>query len=442
MKNYLSILPILLFTGSITFSQQYSIQQAIDYALQNNKNVLNASLDIEKSNQKIKETRAIGLPHVTAEGTFNDFIDIATTVAPANAFNPMASPDDFVELQFGTRYNASGSLTVSQLLFDGGYLVALKTTKKYQALSQIQKEKSQYDLKREVVNAYYGVLVSQESIQTLEDLVANSSAMYEKAKKTYDAGFIEKDNVDQLELSLINTTNALTSAKNRVEIAKKNLKFQMGLDLNAPLEVTSSFEEVVNSVKANGNVESFNPANNVDLKLLNAQLELNMLNVKYEKWVGLPQLSAFFSHQQQAFRNDFDFFENKPWYPTTLWGLKLSAPIYGFGQQAAVVKQAEIEVKKTENQIALVEEGLKLQQANALLTYQNALQSYEAQEKAVKTAKSIYDRHQIKYNEGMISSLELTQTQSQFINAQNGYIQSIYELINAKLELDQLNNKL
>lgn len=438
------IIPALLLFGlsaQSSYGQSYTIQEAIDYGLKENKKMLNADFEIEKANQKVKETRAIGLPQANIEGSFNHFLDIGTTVAPAQAFNPQAGPDDFVELQFGTKYNTSATLTATQLLFDGSFFVALKTTKKYKALSGLQKKKTEQEIKEKVTKAYYTVLVSEESIKTLEELLVTSEKMYDDAKKMFEAGVIEADNADQLNLSVLNTKNAITTTKNQMEVAKTMLKYEMGLPLDTKIELSSNFEEVVSAVSVAGVGES-SIQNNVDLELLNAQIELNKLNIKYEQSRSLPSLGAFFSHQQSAFRNDFDFFDRKPWYPTTIWGLQLKIPVFSSGQSIARVRQAKIQVKQNENQYKELEDGLKLQLANAQTTFLNAESSYDVQKQAVTTAKNIYDRHQIKYREGVISSMELTQAQSQYVQAQSQYVQSMYQLINTKLALDKLNNKL
>ncbi len=438
-KRLIGFIATLLVFQSVN-AQKYSITEAVDYALKNNKKVDNADFEIEKANQKVKQTFGIGLPNISAEGTFNHFLDIATTVAPAQAFNPFAGPDDIVELQFGTEFNMGASLTVSQLIFDGSFLVGLQTAKKFKNVSALQKQKTELDIKEAVTKAYYSVLVSSESITTLEDLLKTSQKMYDDTKIIFEEGLIEEDNLDQLNLSVLNTKNAISSAKKQLELAETMLKYEMGLDLNSTISLTSSFKEVVSQVQ-NVNTDT-DLANNLDVQLLNTQVELNQLGVKYEKSRGLPSLGAFFSHQQNAFRNDFDFFENKPWYPTTIWGLKLSIPVWSGGQQKALVNQAKLTLKQSENELKLVEDGLSLQLKNAKTAYDNAKEAYEVQQEAVETAKKIYDRYQIKYKEGVVSSMELTQAQSQYVSSESQYIQAMYNLINTKLQLDKLSNKL
>lgn len=441
IKTKLLIISLISATSILRAQESFSLTEAIDYALKNNKKSINADYEIEKANQKVKETRAIGLPQVNAEGNFNHFLDIATTVAPAQAFNPLAPDDAIVELQFGTEFNTSASLTVSQLLFDGSYFVGLQTSRKFKSVSQLQKKKTELEIKEGVTKAYYNVLVAKESIKVLEELLVTNQDLVTKTQVLFDEGVTDEDNLDQLKLGVLNIKNSIAASNKRLELAETMLKYEMGMSLASSIETTSELNDIVQSVSVS-DISSNEISNNIDFQLIETQIELQELNVKYEKSRSLPSLGAFFNHQQSAFRNEFDFFENKPWYPTTLWGLKLSIPIWSSGQQAALVNQAKLDLKQTENQLNMLEDGLQLQLTNAKTNFQNAIDAYELQKEAIETSKKIYDRHQIKYNEGVISSMELTQTQNQYINAQSSFISAMYEVVNARIELDKITNKL
>lgn len=442
MNKYL-ILALLssVFLGAKAQST-FTIDEAIAYALKNNAKIENADLTIESARQKVKETRAIGLPQINANGQFQQFIDIATTVAPANAFNPLAPADQIVELQFGTEFNTSASVTATQLVFNGSYLVGLQTAKKFGFTSQLQKQKTEQDVKESVLKSYYGVLVSQESIATLEDLLKTTTKIFEDTKLVYEQGMIEEDNVDQLSLSVLNTKNALTSSIRQLENAKEYLKYEMGYDAKSDISVSTDFEGIVNALSVENSQAKTEIIENLDYQLLKQQMELQMLNVKYEKSRSLPNLAAFFTHQQSAFRNQFDFLDNKPWYPTTLWGLKMNIPIWSSGQSGALKQQAKIQLKQTENQLKLLESGLGVQVNVAKSNFNNAYDSYLSQKEAVSISKKIYDKYQIKFKEGVINSLELTQSQSQYLQSQTNHIKAMFDLINTKVELDKLTNNL
>ena len=444
MKKPLIIIALACLAGLNSSAQQsYSLEEAIDFATKNNASVKNAVLGIESANQKVKETRAIGLPQVSAAGEFQNFLDIPITVAPANAFNPAAPADELVSLQFGTEFNAKGSLNANQLIFNGSYLVGLQTSKKFKKVSEFQKTKTIQDVKENVIKAYYGALVAEKTVVTLTEIAATAQTIYDQTKGLFDQGLIEEDNVTQLSLNVLQAKNSLNGAKRQWDNTKNLLKFQMGMDVNESISLTSDFDAVISSLDASQSEVTSEINQNIDFLLLNQQRELNVLNVKYEQSQYLPLLNAFFTHQQNALRNDFDLLESgQPWFPTTIWGLNLSVPIFSSGSRSSKVSQAKIQLKQTENSLSQLEKGLSIQTQSAKTNYDNAFDTYTTSKEAVSISKKIYNNYQIKFKEGLITSLDLSQIQTQYLSAQTQYIQSMYNLVSAKIELDKITNKL
>ena len=160
-----SILPIFLVAQ--TTENSFSLKQAQDYALKNNYQIKNAQLDVTIAKKKVWETTAYGLPQVMAEAKFQNFIDLPTNLIPANAFNPLAPEGEFAELQFGTDYNTSATISASQLIFDGSYIVGLQAARTYQELSINNKKKTDEEIKYAVAQAYHTVLVAKENEKVL-----------------------------------------------------------------------------------------------------------------------------------------------------------------------------------------------------------------------------------------------------------------------------------
>ncbi len=444
MKKKRIILALACLVGFSSLAQQtYSLAEAIEFAAKNNASVKNAILGIESANQKVKETRAIGLPQISASGEFQNFLDIPVSVLPGNALNPAGDPNELIALQFGTEYNAKGSLNANQLIFNGSYIVGLQTSKKFKKVSEFQKTKTIQDVKENVIKAYYGALVAEKTVVTLTEISETSKSIYNQTKGLFEEGLIEEDNVTQLSLNVLTSQNSLNSAKRQLEDAKNLLKFQMGMEVNETISLSSDFDAVISSLDAAQSEVTSDISQNIDFLLLNQQRELNVLNVKYEQSQYLPSLTAFFTHQQNALRNDFDLLQSgNPWFPTTIWGLNLSVPIFSSGSRMALVSQAKIELKQTENNLAQLEKGLSIQTQAAKTKYSNAFETYNTSKEAVAISKKIYDNYQIKFKEGLISSLDLSQIQTQYLSAQTQYIQSMYNLVTAKIELDKITNKL
>lgn len=427
---------LFLVTLSLSGVSQgsFNLEKAKKYALEHHVDVTNAKLDEAIMDAKVWETTAMGLPQVEASGEFQNFIDIPTSVLPANAFNPLAPEGELVGIQFGTNYNVTGGVSVSQLVFSGNYLVGLQAVKAAANIQSQATEKTEIEVEMGVAEAYYTVLVLKENQVLLGETLEQMKSIFEKTKMLVEEEVMISTDAAQLELSVLQVENAIKTIQLQEASAMNFLKFQMGYPIDDELTIEGSISRDVAEFTG-----SINPQNNIDFRILTSQLELNELNLKNTKANYLPTLAAFFNYQQQALRNDFDFFDSdKEWYPTTLWGLQLKIPIFSSGQRSAQVKQAKLEVEKSQNQLDMVEEGLKLQVAQAFSEYQIALDKLALSVKSKELAEKVLVDSEVLYEEKVITSIELTQAQSQVLNETTNYTNALFELVQAKLALEKL----
>ena len=347
MRKKFLISGILLFCGGIISAQNaFTLEQAQKFALENSYTIKSSEADLRKSEQKVKEILAIGLPQINAAGTFQNNLVLPTTVLPANAFNQMVDPDDLIAIKFGTNFNVTGSLTVTQLIFDGSYLVGLEATKGLKKLNELMIEKSAQDVLKELTKAYYSVLVAGENEKTLQLSLAKIQKVYNETKIIFDNGLIESQDVDQLQITISTLNNAVNRAGRMKSVALEMLKFHMGMKADQTLSLTDSLLLTNDSITQTNASTDLSMGDNVDKQLLATQIMLNELDMKNQRMGYYPSLGAFFTQQYQALRNDFNFFGNYPWYPATIWGIQLNIPIFSSGMRKAKVEQAKINIEK------------------------------------------------------------------------------------------------
>ncbi len=451
MNHFKKFAFILLFvSSSYLYAQEkksagaYSLKDAQEYALKNSYAVKNAQADVKIAEKKIFETTTIGLPQVKGEINFQNFIDIPTQVLPANAFNPMADPKELVPLRFGTDYNTNAGLTASQLIFDGSYIVALQASRSYAMVSKLSLSKTENDVKEAVAQAYYTVIVAEENKKVLQQSLDNMNKILKETEAIYKSGFAEEQDVDQMKVSVATLTNSLNRLNKQTELAYKLLKFQMGLDVDAEITLTDNMRSLIsdNTAETLATTE-FKYSDNLDYKLLQTQAHLAKLSLRRERYGYLPSVGAFFSHTQNALRNDFDIFDkDKKWFPTTLWGLKISIPIFDSGMKGAKISQAKQEYAKILNTQKQIEQSLKIQSESAKADFTTAMERYMIEKENLNLTEKIYNKTLIKYKEGLASSLELAQAQGQFLSTQGNYVNAMLDLLNSKARLEKImNNK-
>jgi outer membrane protein TolC len=437
----LSLLVTFFFFGSFVFAQEtqnFSLAQAQSYALENNYDKVNAESDLLIAKKKVWETTGIGLPQVNFEAKLQNFIDLPTSLIPASAFNPNAPADEYAELKFGTNYNNSATITANQLLFDGSYLVGLKAAKVYKEFSEKNITKTEIQVKEDVAQAYYLVLVAEENKRILEEVATTTEKLLNETTKIYEEGFAEEQNVDQLRLTLNDINNSLAYAEQQLSIAKNLLKFQLGYEIKNEIGLTDNIEALLKLTDPENSIsKEFDVSSNIDYQMIKVNEELMKLNFNKEKFSFAPSIAAFFSHSQQNMSDDFDAFSGGKYYPQTLWGISFQLPIISGGMRIAKTGQAKVEYLKAQTTSKKVEQSLILQAERSKAEYTSALSVYNNQKEGVVLAKKINNQSIIKYNEGIISSLELSQSQNQYLDTESKYIKALLDLFNAKSNLNK-----
>lgn len=434
------LLLALLLPGSLLAQGTFSLKEAQAYALENNPQMKIARFDIAQSQEQVKEVRAIGLPQVNAEGTFNHYPNLPVNLIPAQFFNPMAAEDDFIAVRFGTDYNVTGSLTATQLLFDGSYLVGLQAAKMYPEMSEKNLERISVDIKANVEQAYFMALVADAQILILENMNKANRQLLEQARAVLEVGVSDSTLYDQMKLAVLRVETEERRAQRNKELARKSLKMHMGMDLNAEITLSDNLSSVIDAIGFDQLNDQFDTKTHVNYQILETQMTLQELNLKNKKANYLPSLGAFFTQQYQAQRNEFNFLADEKWYPMTIWGLKLSVPIFSSGQRRAQTAQAEIEVEKIKAQMEQVNQGLALEYESAKAEFTSSYEVYQATTKSLEIAQRMNNRVKTKYSAKTVNVLELTQSELQLLETLGSYVQSMYELLNAKVKLDKITN--
>ncbi|MFD0764883.1 TolC family protein [Mucilaginibacter lutimaris] len=445
-------------TQPVAQSYAFSVQQAVDYALSHKDSVVNAGLDVKSAEYKVKETFGIGLPQINGSATFQDYLKIPTILFPDfitpsiyqvlidknikdGAGNPITQPTPGAPqpASFTQKYNSNLGVTLNQILFDGSYLVGLKASKTYKELSQRSLTRTKIETGVSVTKAYYQVLVSNEQIRLLDANLAQLKLQVDQTTAQNKQGFVEKIDVDRIKVQY---NNLVTTRENTIRLLVLNyqmLKFQMGMPIEYDLQLTDKLTDVMlqanNDVADIANDTSFY-RKRIEYNLSETAVALNKLDLKRKKAAYLPTLSATLNSSIAYQSNSFNTLFNTS-YPATYVGLNLTVPIFNGFQRRYQVKQTAIAVQKSEIALASLKNALSLQASQARITYINGLQSLNNQKESRNLAEEVLRVSKIKYQQGVGSSIEVTQAQTALEDANNKYIQSLYDSLVSKVDLDK-----
>ncbi|MCK5823784.1 MAG: TolC family protein [Ichthyobacteriaceae bacterium] len=447
MKKLFTIVSVLLLFQNAVSAQEkdanisMSLSEAKTYAQEHNYKLKNAKLDVQIAQKKIWETTAIGLPQVNGKLDYIDNLTLASMPFPTK--NPVTGADTTMYIQMGTAHNLSAAITVSQLIFDGSYLVGLQSSKTYKKISELAELKTKTLINEAVTNAYGGVVLSNETVKLLDSNVETLEGNLNQTKAYYQSGLIEEQSVEQLQILLSSTKNLLFSAKNDLHTSKKMLNYLLGIEINDTINLTSSLESIlIENINIGVTEQQFLSENSIDILIEDNKVRSQELLEKFEKSKFLPSVSAFYQIKEDAFADEFTFFEgNQDWFGAQMLGVSVSVPIFSSGSRCVKVQQAKIELEKAKNTRVETQQNLILNVEKAKNKYLSAINQYYTAKQNMELSKKIRNKEEVKYFEGMSSSLDLSNVEVQMISTQQSYIRSIFGLIQAKASIDRLLSK-
>ena len=447
MKNKI-IIALLLLTSILQAQDKkelfsFTLKEAIEHAVQNNYSAINADRDVAAAKEKKWETTTIGLPHINGNiGYQNNFVFTKQGVS-GNAFNPAGNPDEVTTIAFGTKHSMNAGASLSQLLFDGSYLVGLQSAKTYLKISENAKIKTNQEIKEIVINSYGNVLLADESILILEKNQTVLNKMFSDTKETFKNGLIEEENVEQLQITLSSLNSSLENVKRQRTIALNMLKLVLGIDLDNELELNDKLDALTQSnIDLTLLTNEFNITNNIDYQIGDNIQTSKKLLLKYEKSKALPTLSAGVNFGYNSFANEFTFFNgNQKWNNFSNLGVNLSIPIFSSGARNSRTQQARIAFEQSKTQLTETEQKLKLQFESAKSNYEYSIAQLTTSKSNLNLAERIENKNQIKFKEGLSSSFDLTEAQRQLYSSQQNYLQAMLDVINKRATLEKLLNK-
>jgi len=444
MKTYLTPLIMLLCIISIARAQErperISLDQAVTFGQENNRQILNASREVQRAYKERWSTIAIGLPQISANADYQNFLELPTSLIPAQFFG--GKEGEFAEVQFGTPQTMTAGVTLRQLIFDGSYFVGLEASTVYLDISKNILEKTALEIKKNIVSTYSSVLLIEENILFLEQNKKTLEANLNEVTDLFRNGFEEEESLEQLRLTLATVANQLRYAKNTKKVTLNMLKLLMGFPTEEPLELSDTLDTLTTEGLFEQEYHSdFSIENNIDLKIAQTNLRSENLLFKYEKSKNMPRLAGFINGNYTGNSQTFSFTEaDQKWFGAAIVGLNLQVPIFSSYLKRAQSQKAKIAIEQAETELEETQERINIEVDAAINEYNLAVETYFTNKENLALASRIEEKNQAKYFEGMASAFDLRQAQLQLYSAQNNYITSIQQVIQKKLTLEILLN--
>ena len=422
------ILSIILFgmcsavfpQGASETTLRLTLKEAQDYAVQHNRTVWNAGLSVSEAQKKTWETISAGLPQVSATVSYQNMMGFKMSFAGLNI--AMVPTSNF-------------QATVTQLLLNGSYWVGIKMSKIGEEMSETARLQAELDVRHQTQTAYHAVLIAQENKKLLEQNLINVQALAQKTEDMVRIGVAEQTDADRMKLQVVTLSNGITTVERHIEMAYNLLRFQLGVETGAVVELTQSLEDLVAVNDAQQTLlANFDVNANYTMQLMDGQIDLADKMISLERAASMPTVAAFYSYTYKIAKSTFDM------SPNNVIGLQANIPIFASGQRYVRTQQAKINLEKAQNNRALVTDQLLMQEKQLRFNLNSAIESLELQKEAVEVSQRVFASVSRKFEQGTASSLDVTVASSELLQSQTNYINAMMQVFSAQTELEKLLN--
>lgn len=433
---------LFLLTSLVATAQNYSLKQAVDYAIAHQVQVKNSQIDLQNASAKVNEIRAMGLPQVNGSLSLTNNLILQRVFIPARIFNPAAAEGELIAAKFGVDNAAFANVGVSQLVFDGTYLLGLKASSVYKDLAVKSVTQSKQQVAENVTKAYYGILVNEKRQSLLALNLARLDTLLKETRALNKQGFVEKIDVQRLDVQANNLRTELDNVNRLQELSYSLLKFQMGYPMEEPIKLSESLEKVELATLNTNAVGDFNYSNRIEYSILQTQENLAELDLKSIKAGYLPRLLLNANYGYNAGANGFRDLVTRPWFDNAAVTVALQIPIFdGYSKKYRAIQSAN-NLQKVRQSYSLLKSSIDLQRSQASITMKNALESMKEQKSNLDLANEISRVTRVKYQQGVGSNLEVLNAETSIKESQANYFTALYNALIAKVELEKANGTL
>lgn len=400
-----------------------SLDEAQQYAIEHNYTLQNASLDIRKAQASRWQAIAGLLPQITASTSYS---------------NMMGYKMDLGQMQLSMPPYATFGVQTA-IGVNGAQIVSIGIANISRRMADITLEKNERMIADQVETLYFSALVTEETISLLEKNRESMQKLYEITQSSVDAGVAEQTDADKLEVQVATMDNALNTTRRALEMVYNSLRLQLCLDENVEIKLTQTIDDLLNfDTTSQLLTAQFDLDDNYDYQLLKQNTELARKQIALTGWQNGPTFSIY--HQYSGRHN----FSNEPTMnmtPPNMIGAQLNIPLFTSGKMTAAMKDARLSYQKQLNTLENTELSLNLQHRQLVYNLRTALEKYNLQKQSVDVAERVFDNISLKYKHGVASSLDVTNAGTSLLTAQSNYVESLLDIVEAKVSLQQLLNK-
>ncbi len=396
-----------------------SLEQAREHALLHNRNMQKASLALEQAEMAKWAAIANYLPQASINVNYQS--NLVSDSISLGAFKIAMKPSSTMTLQ------------VAQPIVNWNIIVGIQMAEIARKMSENAIGQTELAIKQAVNTTYYAILVSEFSRDQLKKNLENVRTLANATRIKVNVGIGESTEADQMEVTVANLENSLTTMERNIEVAYNSLRLLLGMQAEDGLTVTDKLVNLTDNQKAfDLLLEPFVPENNLDLKTSALNVQLSEKQVSSSFGAILPTVNAVYQRNEKLLTSAFDITMKN----TLL--LTANVPLFAGGKNAVTIKKAKLALQASQLDHEQAKDQLLVQEKQLRYNLKSALESFEIQKKNIEVTQRVFDNITKKYEQGLSSSIEVTNANNNLLTAQSNYVSAVMNMLNAEDELLKL----
>jgi len=440
-KNVFAILltTFILLSGNMEaqeYLQKYSLQQCLDFAVNNSYAAHKAQLDVRESDYQTKEARSGVLPQINASGSFDNNIVLPTMMMPGEI---IGEPGTQLPVQIGTKNTLDLSVAAEQIIFAPSLFTGIKIAKNNGELQQLRAKMTKEEIIFDVSYVFYDILNSMQELDNINYMVTRQDSLSLLMKRRVEENITREVDLNRVTVNLTNLRARSENIKNTISQQKRYLQILIGMPVGDILELDDSLAGEVGGL---GEDDGLNKQfYRTELDILNKQKDIIELDVRLSKMGYLPTLSAIVSAGYQ-FQADNMNLSKEPWFSTFIVGVRLSVPIFDGFSKRSQIKQKQVQIKRLECEITETKQHIFASYRDAKDRLQVIYHLIQAQSENLQLAEKVYTQTMALYSEGLANITDLLETETSLREAKIAYTTELIMYKKTEIDLSKASGTL
>ncbi|MBN9300383.1 MULTISPECIES: TolC family protein [Dysgonomonas] len=433
MRTILFLLALFLFYSNTLIAQNsddgITLQQCLDFAINNSYTTHKANLEVSKANHQIHEAQSKILPQINASGSFDHSIVLPTTMLPGELIGQSGTQ---IPVQMGSKNDLDFAVTLEQVIFSPTLFTGIKIAKNNNELQRLRAAMTREEVIFNVSNAFYDILNSMQELDNINYMVSTQDSLFLLMEKRVEENVTREVDLNRVKVNLTNLQARGKNMRNTILQQKRYLKILIGIPIEDPFELDDSETKSLEVFKSGA---YFLPQNKIEIDVLNKQKEMLVLDIRKNKMEYLPTLSAIATAGYQ-FQSDKLNLTNKPWYSSAIIGVRLTIPIFDGLNKRSRIRQKQVQLQQLDWDIRETQQTISANFQNAKDQLEIAYELVQVQFENLKLAEKVYTQTMALYTEGLANITDLLETENSLHEVKIAYTTELIRY--KKTEIDML----